>query len=284
MLPTLLFVVIDPHKEEQIALQRAEQLAVDTGARLHLFCCDYLEDISQFTSRKDAKHSTLTQHTAQLEALAQPLRDEGITVTTEAYWNDNWQNSVIYASSRAGADLILKSSFSHGALERRFLKTSDITLLRKASCSTLLVKSASPWMEQRILAAVTLDNDDPEHELLNNRIIKEAQRLSKATQSDLHCVTAHEHLPNIGDVLRLLEDEEDSTDEELISERFGVQPERVHIASGAPKDVIIAITKQLRADLLVIGTTARRGVKAALLGNTAEKVIDSVEMDVLVVN
>ncbi len=283
MVPATLFVVIDPTCEQQIALKRAEQLAVDTGARLHLFCCDYA-DVSTFDSRSDAKHSTISSAKAQLEALAEPLRNEGIQVSTESYWNDDWVESVLHASSRIGADMVIKASRPHNLLERHLQRTSDITLLRKSSCSTLLVRQSVPWTEQVVLAAITLDSDDPEHDLLNNRIITEAQRLSKSTQSVLHIVTAHEHLPSIGDVLRLLEEEDDSSNEELIGARFGIPPERVHIEHMPPKDAIISQAETLKADVLVIGTIARRGVKAALIGNTAEKVLDHVETDILVVN
>ena len=100
MAAQLLFVIIDPTCNEQVALKRAEQLAVDGRADLHLFCCDYLDDISSFRSRKDAKRHLLHEHREMLEALAAPLRQEGLKVTTEAWWNQDWQESAVHACSR----------------------------------------------------------------------------------------------------------------------------------------------------------------------------------------
>lgn len=282
--PTLL-VVIDPTIEDQYALKRAEQLAIDIGAKLHLFCCDYRDDFSAYNSRKDAKHSILSHNKAELEALAQPLRNESITVTTEACWNDNWQESAIHAASRVGAGLILKTSAIYdGKADPRH--QAEVTLLRKSGCGVLLVRDPGPWMQQRILAAITPDNDESGHGLLNNLIITQAQRLAHATQSTLHCVTAPESALKMHEIFLLLEDDplELSTDEELISSRFGIAPERVHIFSGTPRDAIVRAAEELRADVLIIGTVARNGLKAAIIGNTAEKILNHVETDILVVN
>ncbi len=284
MRPAILFVVIDPTTQSQRALKRAEQLAVDTGAQLYLFCCQYQQDLSKFESRKDAKHDVLQEAREQLELLAQPLRDEGLKVDCEAYWNQDWQNSIVRAASRVGADLILKSSDPHSYLQRHFQKTSDFTLLRHATCSVLLVRDEGPWVEQNLLAAVTLDTEDSAHDLLNNSIITEAQRLAQATQSTLHCVTAINPNSDIADVLKLLENEELHSSEERISERFGIDPDRVHIQRGQAADVVCTTARDLRIDVLVMGTVARQGVAAMVLGNTAEQIIDKVDMDILVVS
>lgn len=280
----ILFVVIDPTTQSQRALKRAEQLAVDTGAQLHLFCCQYQQDLSKFESRKDAKHDVLNEARDRLEALAQPLRDEALQVNCEVYWNQDWQNSIVRAASRVGADLILKSSEPHSYLQRHLQKTSDFTLLRHATCSVLLVRDEGPWLEQNLLAAITLDTDDAAHDLLNNSIITEAQRLAQATQSTLHCVTAVDPNNDIADVLKLLENEDLHSGEEQISERFGIAPDRVHIQRGHAADVVSRTARDLRIDVLVMGTVARQGVAAMVLGNTAEKIIDKVDMDILVVN
>ena len=41
------------------------------------------------------------------------------------------------------------------------------------------------------------------------------------------------------------------------------------------------VAKRLNSELVVIGTVGRTGLSAALVGNTAEHVIDSLDCDVL---
>lgn len=284
MSTSTILVVIDPTTDEQLALRRAEQIAVDRGSRLHLFCCDYLEDISQFSSKKDAKHSVLTENKQAMEALAKPLRKEGLKVSIESCWNQNWQESAVHASSRIGADLVIKSSSPHSPLERQLKKTSDYTLLRQSPCAVLLVKDDAPWMEQTLVAALALDTDDSEHNRLNNAIMNKAQKLAQATQSKLHIVAALENRADLADALKILDDNEDASHEELVSRRFGIDESRIHIEKGNARDIIIKTARELRADALIIGTVARRGISGALLGNTAEKILDQLEMDILVIN
>ena len=278
-----LLVVVDPTAEHQLALMRAEQLAVDTGAKLHLFCCDYLDDISDFNSRRDAKHTLLKQNSAALQDLAAPLRKEGIQVSVEAYWNDDWVTSTVHEAVRCGADMIIKSYSSHTRLERYTSSTSDRTMIRSAQCPTLLVKSDSPWTQQALLAAVALDKSDEHHVFLNNAVVARAQRLAKATQSKLHLVSAINDRPDLADVLKLL-DNDAETDEAMVAERYGVDVDRIHFDKGSAHKVITNTANDLRVDALVIGSVGRTGVGAAVIGNTAEKVLDQVEMDILVVN
>ena len=43
------------------------------------------------------------------------------------------------------------------------------------------------------------------------------------------------------------------------------------------------LVEQLNADCVVLGTKARQGVAGALLGNTAEQLLDAIPCDVLAV-
>ncbi len=59
-------------------------------------------------------------------------------------------------------------------------------------------------------------------------------------------------------------------------------PECLHIEEG-PADVLIPFTaSKLNAVLTVIGTVARTGISGALIGNTAEVILDTLDSDVLV--
>ena len=63
---------------------------------------------------------------------------------------------------------------------------------------------------------------------------------------------------------------------------YGVDDQHLHIEEG-PADVLIPRTAhQLDAAVTVIGTVARTGFSGALIGNTAEVVLDALESDVLV--
>jgi universal stress protein E len=58
---------------------------------------------------------------------------------------------------------------------------------------------------------------------------------------------------------------------------------RVELVKGSPEAVIEEAVARLRVDLVVLGTTARRGIPALVIGNTAEKLAGRLEADLLVV-
>jgi nucleotide-binding universal stress UspA family protein len=58
---------------------------------------------------------------------------------------------------------------------------------------------------------------------------------------------------------------------------------QVHIVFGEPEPCIRAVARTTGADLLVIGTSARKGLMATFIGNTAEKLLGKLETTVLVV-
>ena len=91
------------------------------------------------------------------------------------------------------------------------------------------------------------------------------------------------------DIARLLnipidEDDEKLSTGQMISLRFVIESDNILIDYGSAQQVIVAMVKQTEAQLLVIGTVARSGVSGAVLGNTCEKVLDDLSIDILTVN
>jgi universal stress protein E len=70
---------------------------------------------------------------------------------------------------------------------------------------------------------------------------------------------------------------------QALGNKYELDSVNIHVLEGLPEDIIPALCKKYSADLLVIGSIGRKGLTAALLGNTAELIIDEVECDTLVV-
>ncbi len=137
-----------------------------------------------------------------------------------------------------------------------------------------------------MLAAIAIEDGDNRHDELNNLVISHARRVSRTTGGELHAVAALEGRPDIANLLNIMVDEDDDelSGEHLISVRFGIEPEKIHLDYGSVQQVIWEAVKQTSAQLLVVGTVARTGISGAVLGNTCEKVLDQLSIDILVVN
>ncbi|HHX83111.1 MAG TPA: universal stress protein [Pseudomonadaceae bacterium] len=282
------FVILDPTQENQPAWVRAIDIVSQTGAHLHVFCCDYVEDddLVNFKSRSDAKRQTLKKAKAFVEALIAPQKKKGLSISTEVIWNAGWYQAASHASARVAADMIIKSSYSHKGRQHPLHERSDFYLIRNSTCPVLLTKSGERLKIKSVLAAVTLEKGKKDHVQLNNRIVAAAQRVSRSARADLQLVAALTDEPNIIRLLELHIDEDQGvqTEQELIASRYGVEAKKVHVRKGQATTVITRAVRDSGAQVLVLGTKARKGLKGALLGNTAEKVLDKLEIDILVVN
>lgn len=56
------------------------------------------------------------------------------------------------------------------------------------------------------------------------------------------------------------------------------------LKQGDPREVILAVTNDMNADLIVMGTHGRRGIARALIGSTTESVVRTSPVPVLTVH
>jgi universal stress protein E len=68
-----------------------------------------------------------------------------------------------------------------------------------------------------------------------------------------------------------------------LAAQVGIAATEVDLAEGSAARAIIDTAAYRRADLTLVGAAQRRGVAAAVLGNTAELVAGEVPCDVLIV-
>ncbi len=265
-----IFAVIDPTTDKQAALISAEWIASqDSAVALHVY-----EAIFATTDNVDAgalQRAELSRHRAWVESLVAPIRIAGNDVTVEVEWTNEWRDSIAPAAERAGADLIVKAASYHSGAGRKLLKTSDWTLLRNSHCPVYLVKNDSIETGAKILVALDMQREDDLHSKLNDRVLEYGRALAASIpDSSLHAVTAYPNPDNFvypGD----------------LATKAGIDSKRAHAIEGSPESVIPEVAQETAANIVIIGTAAREGIKAAVIGNTVEKVLDAVASDILTV-
>lgn len=259
-----LFVVFDPTTEEQLALNRAQVIASNDGSKVHLYACIH-EDTSPTPNPEDG----VAAQQDILQQAAEPLKAKGIEVSTEVSWQKDWYSAVVEAARRCGADEVLKSSQRHSKGQRLLKKTSDWALIRECHCPVLLVKSAATGEARKVLAALDISGDKEDYGVLNQNILTFCQRYTGGSNgAEVHFLNGHKDLPSRpdrGTLIRLC----------------GVDSDHVHIRMGDPDDVIVDTAKELGVNLVVLGNSARNGLSALVKSNTAEKVLDKLECDLL---
>ena len=272
-MPTInkIFAVIDPTTDKQSALFNAEGIARQNSAiALHVYDAVY---VSATNTDADAlQRVELERHRAWVESLVEPIRAAGNDVNVEVEWTSEWRDAIAPAAKRAGADLIVKTASSHGGAGRRLLKTSDWTLLRNSHCPVYLIKNDSMESGAAVLVALDITRDDELHSNLNDQVLEYGRTIvDSVSNSSLHAVNAY---PSSDSFVYQSD----------LAEKTGIERTAAHAVEGAPEKVIPEIAEQIDAGIVVIGTAARDGLKAAVIGNTAEKILDALNTNILIVN
>lgn len=264
-----IFCVIDPTTTEQRALKRAGQIAKQAKVALHVYVCVAGRENIPSEDRNDARAAQIARHEAWLRELVRPLQDEGLEVTIQVDSQEDWRAAIAPAARRVNADLIVKSSYRRSAIQRRLLKTSDWSLLRSADCPVLFVKTDRVTPMDKVLAAVNVAAEDADHQALNDMVINYATVVAKGTGAELHAVNAYSgsmsfvHPPDL-------------------AKRVGIERNRAHVGNAAPEALVAEVVAKLGAPLVVIGSLARKGISGAVVGNTAERILDELETDVII--
>lgn len=212
---------------------------------------------------------------------------------------------VIRAVLRRGYDLVIKVAESPDFLARLF-GSQDMHLLRKCPCPVWILKPSEPPRYTTILAAVDLDplKPTPDEQPLNLQIISMAGSLALSESASLHLVHAWEPIADTMLWSRGGDPEEDvaayverermqhqnalSMLGEALSRQIGQDAytqlaPSFHLLKGSAQRVIATLARELRVDLVVMGTVARTGIAGFFIGNTAETILGQLECSVLAV-
>ena len=265
-----ILVVLEPEDTQGLALKRARLIANATQSELHLLVCDKQQD-----------------HSAFLDEMAEELREDGYTVTARQDWQESSHQTIIAAQQAEGCGLVIKQHLPDNPLKKALLTPDDWKLMRFCPCPVLLVKTDRPWSGGKVLAAVDVGSDDPEHRDLHAGIVCHAYELAHLAKGELHVLSAHPApvLSAADPTFQLRETIAARYREacQRFQDEYGLSNRQLHVAEG-PADILIPqMALQLDAAVTVIGSVARTGLSGVLIGNTAEVVLDTLESDVLVV-
>ncbi len=260
-----IFVVIDPKRLVQPALEKAEWIAQRNGATLELYCA-----VSEAAVLGDeALEEQLIERTrAAIERHIRPAREAGIEIAVKVEAHEDWRRAIASAAAGSGADLVIKTASPRGQLRRRLMETSDWTLLRNCARPVLLVNQYRSDSPRVVLAAVKLRPGTDVYEALNARIVDTAHRIAGLLDAELHAVTVYK-----GEGIYF--------DRQRFADACRLPRSRVHATEGSSYEGIAEVAANVGAGVVIVGS-APRPARGSVLGATAERVIDEVDADVVV--
>jgi universal stress protein E len=299
-LKSILVCIEYPQERRQPALRRAVQIARRSGARLTLFHSTF----SQFSAgprlqrgaREQDPAGTLDARKRLLQGMAAKLHRRGLKVAVKAVWDYPAFEAIVREVRRSKPDLVVAGSRRHVFGARLFLTNTDWQLIRLCPVPLLFVKQENDYGKVRVLAAI-----DPLHlrgksARLDRRILAAAQSMARTLRGRLDVVHAHlplyTYMPDIyGHAYAAPIDPEVEAQHRRTAQRalqravaaLELPAGQVHLESGTPPEVVTALARRLRADIVVMGAVSRSALGRLLIGSTAELTLDHLPCDVLIV-
>lgn len=260
-----ILAVLDPTRNEQWALQKALSIAKNRGdTDVYAFLC--VSSDAECDDLAELRSVELRRHMIWLDEILEGFDVDGINVERVVDWNDDWREAICLIAKDSDVNLVVKRASGR----QKSLASSDRQLIRNLRCALLLVKHDPAREIQKALVAVDFNATDESHSKLNDAIMKLGKRIRGSIgKMELHAVSAYPesdkfiHPPDVAKTL-------------------GIDRSQAHVRQGSAYDVIPAFANKIKADLVIVGNVARRGLSGLIVGNTSEKILTDIRSDVLV--
>ena len=226
----------------------------------------------------------------KLEDLAAPLRDDGLSVSCDVAWDHPLDEGIVRKVIESNPWLVAKDTHHHNVLKRTILSNTDWHLIRECPAPLYLAKPESVSPAPKVAAAV-----DPLHEhdkpaLLDHQLVEHAKELAEATGGELH--VAHTYaLPQpmsvpegapIVDISEEVEAEHRKAFDGFLK-GYELSAGQTHFLEGLPHQRLPELVEDQNIDVMVMGAVSRRGLDRIFLGSTAERVLEWLPCDLLIV-
>jgi universal stress protein E len=298
-----ILAVVDPTSEAQVGVGKAAQLAQASGATLELFACDFDPALTgqpffDTEALRGLRDKFVAERQALLDRLAGELRTRGLEVTTHVHWDNPLHKGILRRVEEFTPDLVVKDTHHHSPLRRTLLSNTDWTLIRKCPVPLLLAKEGAWPGQPRIVAALDPGHHGDKPAALDADILEAALRVGGWLGGQVEAVhaffpaallaatTGLAGMPLATDAAatELVDSERQRVRESIRAvARDRLPADAVKVLQGAAADLLPRHAEQVGAALVVMGAVSRSRLRELFVGSTAERVLDRMPCDVLVV-
>ncbi len=192
-----------------------------------------------------------------------------------------------YAVQQQGYDLVVAGTRGFGPFRRIFVGSTAKRLIHRCPCSVWVVKAEHVGPPKAILAATDFSD-------VSRRAVLEGLWVAREASAKFHLVNVIESLEIPDKILdkfpegkafrqHVAEAAKLGFEQFIESLNVDLAKIQVHQTTAIPWDEIGRLATELNIDLIAIGTIGRSGIPGMVLGNTAEKILDTCECSILAV-
>ena len=242
----------------------------------------------------DLERNLRQQAIRKLEDIADRLRQHDLKVSVSAEWDFPAYEAIVRRAVRIKADLIVTAAHAGRHRLPSLMRLTDWELMRLSPVPILVVKNPRPYRHPAILAAI-----DPTHAFakplqLDKSILHLGANLREKLRGTLHVVHAFAGAlgvtpPVMGITPTVIEQilQEVQREAKVKFDRAlrgtRIARSRRYLLAHDPVTGISEAARKSRSAIVIMGAMSRTGFKRLLIGNTAERLLDDLSCDILVV-
>lgn len=275
-----ILVIADQDMDQRAAMQKARAIASDDAIKITVL--GFIEPgAGTAEGAVGEKDGALQQAIdAEFSGMSSVSYDVVVTKDIAGYCRDYSKNHDI--------DLLIKTGHRSESLYHTPL---DFQLVREVACPTLIT-STQKWRAKRsVLVTIDIESDNKNQVKLNKKVARWAQQWAEMHDCELFvaaCLNVSEALTELDivskDEVRMKRESKARDAMQAFLADLGIDNASILTEAGVPDRVLPSLANKVKADLVVFGSVGRKGVKGALLGNTAEKTMRKLRTDLAIIH
>ncbi len=298
----VLVAIRDVDRVPPSQLRKAATLARAAGARIELFHANSEPVIAENVRRSRRMRGLAAsvdliakKSRERLERLCDSPVFAGLKVASHVARDYPPHEAVVRRVQAMRADIVVAASQTHHLAGRLFLLNTDWELIRYCPCPILFVKSRGDYRRPTLLAAVDPFHENAKPANLERHLLRSASALAGALRGQVHVF--HAYLPLAMGLVVPLEtapvwlptgaEEENSARVarafNRLAQSAGIPRRRRHLSMSDVPGGLKAAIKKVGADIVVMGAVSRSGLRRFFIGSTAERVLDELRCDALII-
>ncbi len=281
-----ILIVVDQDQDNLLALNRASYLAEVTDAHFEFLLCTNRPELHGHgvLTEEEVEAKLFLAEKEKLDELTKPLTNYGYDIESKVIFHKPVLGGLVDRIVEYQADLVIKTSDYRPSINRSLFTYLDWQMIRQCPKPLLLTKHCI-WPEQpRIAVAVDPmhENDKPAN--LDQKLIEEGKKWQQMTNGSLELVHACDS-GTVSTAVATQEETEERHEAALykLADQYQIPHNNVHQLIGSMAFELTNYVIDNNIVLLVMGALSRSLLDRWILGNSAEKLLDKLSCDLLIV-
>ncbi len=286
-----IIVIIDPDQTNRSALERANYIAGLTGADVRLLLCLPEPHISSHGTvpEADIKEAIVDMELKNLQQMCDSMELVSGITKSQIIFSKPVIDGLVNEIELASPDIVIKESNHQPSIKRTLFSNTDWQLIRQCPTPLMLTKPSLWPNHPRITVAVDAMREDDDDNQLANGLIKTGLDWQSLTTGELKLfhsidtdIVLNSYVTPDESFIEQLKLKHQQSCQQLI-ESHSLSNNQLILREGKVEQSLPSYVNETLVNLVVMGVVSYNPLERMLIGSSAEKVLDRLCCDILLI-